>query len=307
MRVLKPIRLSNGFLWTPVHYSHDPDKRSHEWLEKMRASFPRPTDWDKEMEIDFGSHAGAPAYPQYSDVRHLQTGLSQLYDERRPLLTMMDFNANPMTLLVWQKNAKRLFGLREFVYAATIDDIIADFRLSYPEHKSTVVMYGDATKGTNAQTATGNWDVVKMAFRGWHVQPTFRVPIANPGIGNRLLSVNRLLSTDSPCPVLIDPDTMPEFVRDCREVILTPDGKKIHKVTDPDDPYYFRTHPTDAFGYYAMVEWPTVGGVMEDLSQKRKPIEYGKLLGEVVWGTESERAKQQPQKKRNPIDRSRAR
>lgn len=311
MRVLKQGKaIPNGFFFLPIHYTHDPAKTSYEWREKMRAAFPKPTDFDKEMEIDFQLHIGAPAYPRFNDVKHLASNLP--YDDRRPLCLAFDFNTNPMSLMIMQVYLERrlLYVLKEFVYGpTTIDYVVNDFRNTYPSHRSDILVYGDATKGTTAQTAMSNWDVVRLCFRGYHVQPQFRLPGANPRIGDRLNAVNRLFQGDGPVRIVIDRDECPEFVRDLREVIMTPDGKQIFKESDPDNPYYFRTHPSDAFGYYAYREFPTVSEVVSMISQPRAPIVAGRLLGEVDQGLKAEQKKEVEFKKqrRQPLDRSKAR
>lgn len=300
MRVLRPIALKNGFTFLPIHYTHDPAKRSYEWREETRASYPKPSDFDKEMEIDFGLHIGTPAYARYSDLKHLAVGLP--YDDRRPLLLAMDFNVNPMSLVVCQAYRERrlLLALREFVYGpTTIDAVINDFRSHYPAHRSDVIIYGDATNGTTPQTARSNWDAVMMSFRGYHVQPERRVPLANPNVGDRLNAVNRILSGDGPVQLQIETDLCPELIRDFREVILTPDGKKIFKETDPDNPYYFRTHATDAIGYLIYWEWPTVAEVIRETAAKRAPMNKDALVGAIDWGAKA----RVEQRKRRPLNK----
>lgn len=308
MKVLQGKKLPNGFLWLPIHFTHDPAKRSLEWEAGMRASFPKPSDFDKEMEIDFGMHVGSPAYARYREVTHVATGLP--YDDRRPLALALDFNTNPMSLIIGQVREiqKQLLVLREFVYGpTTIDSVINDFRNAYPAHRADIRIYGDATSGTNAQTAKSNWDIVRAAFRGYHIVPQFRVPLGNPRIGDRLNAVNRMLSGDGPYAILIERDLCPELIRDFREVILTKDGKKIYKVNDADDPYYFRTHPSDAFGYWIYREWPTILDASVTAGTKRQPLVSGPLLGELDYGPDHRARLRLARSSRAPMNRGRSR
>jgi hypothetical protein len=230
-----------------------------------------------------------------------------VYDERRPLYCGMDFNTNPMSLVVdqvWEED-KLIRVLWEFVQGpTTIDQTISAFRDRFSNHKADVFMYGDATSGMNAQTAQSNWDVVKLSFRGYHIAPTYRLPLANPNIGDRLNAVNRLFQGVGPYNAIVDIDHCPELIRDLREVILTKDGKKIHKVTDMKDPYYFRTHPSDAWGYRVFREFPTVAEVISTMAKKREPMQHGPLMGEVDQGPKArELQRQLLNKKRKPLDR----
>jgi hypothetical protein len=308
MRILKEGRhLANGFFFLPIHFSHDREggKNTIEWEMRMRESFPRASDFDKEMEIDFGLHVGTPAYPRYSDAKHL--GLNLPYDERRPLALAFDFNANPMSLIVGQvrEERKTILAINEFVYGpTTIDEVVNRFRNAYPAHRSDIRLYGDATSGTNAQTARSNWQIVELAFRGYPVKPELRVPKANPHIVDRLNSVNRMLQGVGPYNVVIDGDKCPELTRDLREVILSPDGKgKIHKVNNPEDPYYFRTHASDAFGYWIFREWPVLQEIITLMAKKRAPLVPGQLLGEVDYGPRDREQKRIEEKKRQPMNR----
>lgn len=303
MKVLKLLQRVRGFALMPIHYTHDPEKATPEWLHETRSTFPRPMDFDREYEIDFGLKIGAPAYPAYDDVKHLKPGLLATYDPRRPLHVGFDFNVNPMSIVCDQVDqvAREIRVIKSFVYDATIDSIVNDFRDFFSNHRADVHIYGDATKGTNAQTARSNWDVVRMAFRGYQVAPEFHVPLANPHIGDRLNAVNRILRGGQGYVVLIDPDENEELVRDLREVILSPDGKRIHKVTNMDDPYYLRTHASDAWGYRIFRQFSVMDEVISEIAKKRAPMQPGSLLGEVQMGSLKEEAK------RKPIDKGRTR
>ena len=303
MRVLQPKRLANGFTWLPVHYTHDPDKASAAWLVEAQRAYPRPQDWDREMEIDFGLKVGSPCYPRFSIVKHTANQLE--YDERRPLCLTFDFNVNPMSLIVGQMRKPLVLVLREFVYEATIDQIVADFRSTYPAHRGNLYVYGDASNPRNPQTSEANWDVVRAAFRGYPIQPDYKVTRSNPGVGQRLTAVNRLFQGDGEWQVVINKELCPQLVLDFQQVVYKPNGKDILKSGDPDDPYYFRTHASDAFGYWIYYEMPVVKERLfhEGAQEHRPPIDYKGLLGEVDRGPKW----RQQQGKRKPINYRKAR
>ena len=279
LRVLKPIHAPGGWCLVPVHYSHDPEKSAPEWIEKERSKYPDEVGFARELEIDFGLHSGTPAYPAYHEERHVVTEL--LYDDTLPLLVAMDFNANPMSLVIAQLENGWLNVIDEIVTGpTTIAYVLETFRNRYPAHRGDLVFYGDATRGTNAQTAKGNWMVVQAEMRGYPGRPQYRVPLANPNIGDRLLAVNRKLHAPEGTPGVRIAAKCKELRQDLREVLLTPDQKRILKITKEDDPYYKRTHASDAFGYLIFREWPVVKEMIRSFGHTRKPLNKNKVMGE---------------------------
>lgn len=243
----------------PVHYSHDPEKADPNWLVKERAKYAKPDDWQREMEIDFAAHVGAPAYPQYSRGKHLRRGLP--YYEELPLDLFCDFNVAPMVWGTSQIVRGVEYVLRTWsMTPATTEGMVAKFREFYPAHAAGVRLYGDASghsRGHQGQVSQTDYQIIELEFRGYPSQLERRVPIKNPAVKSRLHAVNRrLLAADGAPGVLIDADNCPELVQDLGEVVLTADGTAILKVTNPDDPYSQRTHGSDAWGYKVFREWP---------------------------------------------------
>lgn len=279
LRILKPIRAPGGWCLVPIHYSHDPEKSHPSWIEKERAKYPDEVGFARELEIDFGLHSGTPAYPAYREEKHVVKEL--LYDDTLPLLIGMDFNANPMSLVICHLENGALKVIDEIVEGpTTISDAIETFRNRYPAHRGDVVFYGDATRGTTAQTSKSNWMVVQTEMRGYPVRPQYRVPLQNPNIGDRLLAVNRKLQAIEGSPGVTIAARCKELRQDLREVLMTPDNKKILKVHKAEDPYSLRTHASDALGYLIFREWPVVKETMRTMNKARKPLNRGNLLGE---------------------------
>lgn len=263
----------------PTHYSHDPSKASAEWYEKERAKYPDEVGWGRENEIDFGQHAGVPAYPNFKEDLHVVTELA--YSEELPLLVAMDFNACPMSLVICHLESGWVKVIDEIVEGpTTIDAALNEFKNRYPSHRGELIFYGDATRGTNAQTAKGNWMVVQASMRGYSVRPSFRVPFANPNVGDRLLAVNQKLQAPDGQPGIRIAAKCRELIQDLREVLLTPDQKRILKVHKPEDPYYLRTHASDALGYLIAREWPVQKEVIRTMGKPRRPLNKQNLMGE---------------------------
>jgi len=185
MRVLSVLKAPGGWCMVPIHYSHDPEKADKSWIDKERGKYPDETGFARELEIDFGLHAGTPAYPSFREDKHVVKEL--VYDDTLPLLVTMDFNTNPMSVVICHMENGWLKVFDEIVEGpTTIESVIQEFRNRYPAHRGDLTFYGDATRGTNAQTAKGNWMVVQTAMRGYPTKAQFRVPFQNPNVGDRL-------------------------------------------------------------------------------------------------------------------------
>src|SRR5574337_240177 len=199
MRVLNVIDAPGGWKLVPIHYSHDPEKASPEWIAKERQKYPDETSFARELEIDFGLHSGTPAYSAFNEHKHVVDDLE--YSDTLPLLIGMDFNTNPMAMVICHLENGWLRVIDEIVEGpTTIDSVCQGFRNRYPAHRGDVIFYGDATRGTSAQTSKTNWMVVQMSMRGYPVKVQFRVPFANPNIGDRLNAVNRKLQAAEGVP-----------------------------------------------------------------------------------------------------------
>lgn len=284
LKVLRLYPTPSGFVFVPIHFSHDPDKGA-EWEMRERAKYPTPEDFAREQGIDFGVHAGAPAYPRFVERKHLIRGLP--YISTLPICLCVDFNVSPM---VWEV-AQIVQGWVHFIDEikldpATIDACVQIFRNKYAQHRAEVWVYGDATgSGRDVQTAKSNFDLMRLSFRGWQIEPSYRVPAANPFEADRLAAFNTKLGAPDGMPgIRIDPDRCPELVQDLREVILRDDGKKILKIYDPKNPYSKRTHASDAAGYLVFREWPVMTSGLVRTRREAEPLKPGRLMGSIDWG-----------------------
>lgn len=278
MRVLTVLSAPGGWKLIPVHYSHDPEKSDPAWIAKERGKYPDESGFNRELEIDFGLHAGSPAYPAFREDKHVVDDLR--YDDRLPLVIGMDFNVSPMSLIIGHMENGWLRIIDEIVEGpTTIDATIQEFRNRYPAHRGDLTFYGDATRGTTAQTAKSNWVVVQVAMRGYSVKPQYRVPFQNPNIGDRLNAVNRKLLGSEGMPGVQISRKCKELIQDLREVMLTPDQKRILKVYKDEDPYSRRTHASDALGYLIAREWPAIKEIFSTRASVRRPLNKDSQFG----------------------------
>lgn len=290
LEILKPIKSDTGFTIIPVHYTMDPDKTSVDWLLREQAKYKRENAdwlrvWNKEMELDFTAVSGSPAYPHFTDL-NVKPDLA--YSQHIPLRLCCDFNVEPMVWEVAQvvriMNDDIPIFIHEISMApGSIDDMVTAFRNVFPDHLAEVWIYGDATgAGRSSQTAKSCYDLIRLAFRGYASGIRFMVPARNPDQRDRLNAFNLRLKDPEGRPGCFVSDKCPELIKDLREVVTKEDGTKIVKVAKRDNPYFWRTHASDAAGYFIYREWPTRREVSRRLSRPRpKRRVYQSLLGEM--------------------------
>src|SRR5262245_7287016 len=115
---------------------------------------------------------------------------------------------------------------------------------------------------------------------GYPSRAELRVPRDNPREKNRVDALNtRLRDIDGRAHLRIDPDGCPDLVRDLAEVVLKPDGSGALKVRDSQDPYYERTHASDAVGYLVWREWPTIDEALR--AEPKPPRVYKHWYGQL--------------------------
>jgi hypothetical protein len=276
---LHVIRSPRGFAIIPVHWSHDPTK-TDDWADAKRAGYATQGDWDKEMEIDFSSVAGKPCYSAFNPELHVKPCEIQ---QSLPVCLAVDFNVAPMVWIYGQivNGQPRVCGeIRRT--PATVEDCVTEFRNAFPAHPAGVRVYGDsAGNGRTSQTGRSDYDMMRLAFRGYPSPVEYRVPLKNPGIRDRVNAVNRKLKgADGKILTLIDPSCR-ELIADFNEVVWNDKETEIRKVYAERDPYSQRTHASDCFGYWVFREWPIIAEVAALNSRPAKPIEYKRVLGEI--------------------------
>jgi hypothetical protein len=284
------IKSPTGFLIVPVHYTFDPDKQSAEWKLAEQAKYRREAVdwqkvWDREMELDFTAVSGSPGYPNFRDL-NLRADLELIED--LPLCLCCDFNVEPMIWEIAQiwtfKNDRVPVFLDEIMISpGTVDMMVEEFRNRYPAHPAEIWIYGDSTAaGRTYQTARSGYDLLRLAFRGYASSIRFRVPPKNPDQRDRLNAFNlKLRDPDGHAKCFIHKDRCPQLIKDMREVVTKEDGSKIVKVGKRENPYFWRTHSSDAAGYFVYREWPVRHEVMKMAPRRRKRPQYRKLLGEM--------------------------
>jgi len=198
---------------------------------------------------------GALVYSKFNRDIHAE---DQMYDPNRPLCWMWDFNVAPMTTLVGQRDGSEFRVIDEFTLhdGGNIADMCEMFYENYSIHRGPVWIYGDATGGGRvAQTGKSDYDVIWTTMRRFDLIIRMKVPKLNPPVQLRVNSVNRQLEDEfGVINVRVDPRCK-ELIEDFEDVRFDPRGG-IKKSHDSRDPYYARTHASDAFGYWIAYEAP---------------------------------------------------
>jgi hypothetical protein len=139
---------------------------------------------------------------------------------------------------------------------ASIPGMCDLFANTYREHNSEIWVYGDATsERRSSQTGKTDYWVILQEMRRLRLSVVLRVPEANPKVPDRINAVNRLCKDERGLVRLqIDPSCR-ELIADL-EGVLRDDRGGIKKVRNRKDPYFRRTHWSDALGYWLAYEEP---------------------------------------------------
>ena len=242
----------------------------HIGLEEIRhleAMYP-PGSIQRRIRLDgelIEGMGGSRVYGNFSfDVHMKEQGP---LDPRRPLVWFWDFNVNPMITGIGQRDG-RLFRVHDELVirdGASIDDMCDLFYETYGDWKGQIWIYGDQTgEGRSVQTSSTNYTLIMNRMRFHHLFPKLRLPVKNPFVKDRINAMNlQLLDEGGASWIEIDPKCT-ELIADLAEVLYDNRGliKKSNKV---EDPYYQRTHASDAFGYWICYEEP-----VRELSMKER-------------------------------------
>jgi len=198
---------------------------------------------------------GSRAYVGFE--RHLHVREQPPISHLRPIIWTWDFNVEPMCSLVGQVDGNVYRVYREFVMDdANIGEMCAMFYEHFPKHRAEIWVYGDASANRRTgQTGKSDYFVMMQEMRAFNVPIRLRVPPDNPKVADRINAVNRLCKDEAgQIRLQIDPSCT-ELITDMEGVLR--DGRGgIYKVRNRKDPYFRRTHTSDALGYWLSFEEP---------------------------------------------------
>jgi hypothetical protein len=172
-------------------------------------------------------------------------------DPSLPLLWALDFNVDPMSSLIVQKEKEEIRVLDEIVLSrASTQDACEEFQMRFPNHQAGIVIYGDSS-GSRLQTGGGcDYKIIQeFLIRNGYKHHRFQVPVQNPAVRERVALVNtQLMSKYESVQLFADPKCK-ELIKDFEEVVYKPDSGIIDKDRDSK-----RTHLSDAIGYLVWQE-----------------------------------------------------
>lgn len=200
--------------------------------------------------------AGARAYSAFDRMLHAAQ-IAPDISQRRPLLWTWDFNVEPMVSLVLQSHNGVYWLHRELVLdSGAIPDMCQLFYSQFPQHQAEIWLYGDATGNRRtAQTKQTDYYLILQHMKSYGVPIRMKVPERNPSIPDRINAVNHLLIDPSgDVRLRVDPSAH-ETIADLEGVLRDNKGG-ILKINDRKDPYFKRTHYSDALGYLVAYEEP---------------------------------------------------
>ena len=215
--------------------------------------------------------AGARAYSAFDRLLHGSRSPPDLIS-RRPLLWTWDFNVEPMCSLVLQSHQGVYWVHRELTLEpGSIPEMCQLFYEQFIDHQGEVWLYGDATSNRrNSQTGKTDYFIILNEMKQYSMPIRMKVPEKNPPIPDRINAVNRLLIGDrGDVRLRVNPECH-DLVADLEGVLRDQKGG-ILKVSNRRDPYFRRTHWSDALGYLVAYEEP-VKLISEERRGRSAPI-----------------------------------
>jgi phage terminase large subunit-like protein len=199
--------------------------------------------------------AGARAYGSFDRAINMKdVGDLSMY---RPLCWAWDFNVEPMVSLVGQMEGGIFKVKSELVIdEASIPDMCQLFYERFPRHNAEIWVYGDASGNSRTrQTGKTDYFIILNEMRKYGVPLRLKVPIDNPAVPDRINAVNRLCRDEAGNVRLVIDTSCQELASDLEGVLRDHRGGLL-KTHNRKDPYFRRTHTSDALGYWIAFEEP---------------------------------------------------
>jgi hypothetical protein len=169
-----------------------------------------------------------------------------------PLLWSVDFNVDPMSSVVAQRDGDDLYVLREVSLRRSGTKQMCDQVVqAYGRHRAGMVVYGDASGANRKTTGESDWAMVRQELaQGFGGRVSYRIPKRNPAVRDRISLVNaRLRNAAGEERLFVHPDCK-ELIADFEQVEYRGNTSAVNKEKDAD-----RTHLSDALGYLVWQEY----------------------------------------------------
>ena len=214
----------------------------------------------QEFEAIFTGAGINRVYYAFDPELHVQT---THFDPHIPLVWSIDFNVNPMCMLLMQRSGDSAYVLDEIIIKPDANTELAcqafhQRTRAFGAHRLFVEIYGDAS-GNQRRTsaASTDWTLIRQFLAQWPklYTPSFHTATSNPAVRDRINCVNtRLRNTAGDVHLYIDPRCR-ELILDLEQVgwALDASGRPIYEIDKSD---HARTHSSDALGYYVSQAFP---------------------------------------------------
>jgi hypothetical protein len=232
-----------------------------DFYERLRNSYDE-TFYQQEALGQYLSLQGGLVYSSFSRREHVR---SLRVNPNFPLLWALDFNVDPMSSVVAQIDGRTVFVLDEIALRhASTHEACEEFDKRFPNHRSGLVIYGDASGNSQHSTGASDYQIVREYFRtGYGAGVSYKVPKANPSVRERIMLTNAKLRTASGETRLLVDAKCRELIKDFEQVSYKAESNAIDKDKDRR-----RTHLSDALGYLLWQECrlqPAIGEHQERL------------------------------------------
>jgi hypothetical protein len=224
-----------------------------------------PVSYQQEFGGEFVSANRNRVYYTFDRDLHVRP---QTFQPLYPVIWSIDFNVNPMCMLLMQRVGDVVYVFDEIVLPNANTEAACQAFLDKAEplyqmvpgyqRPMNVEVYGDAS-GNQKRTSAAetDWTIIRQFFRRWKgtYQESFHILSANPPVRDRINCVNsRLRNTFEENRLFIDPRCR-ELVKDLEQVAWATDSTGA-VTSDLDKSDRARTHASDALGYYIAQVFP---------------------------------------------------
>lgn len=188
------------------------------------------------------------------------------YNPDKPLCLCCDFNVDPMAWIMAQVK-ERDDGLKEvyfideiFIRNSNTPECCKEFKTRYPNHKSGLILYGDATgESRSTKSNITDWKIIENELR--HYGITKRVPVKNPAERDRINAFNGMIcNSKDERFTFVNPQKCKNLIRDLEQVPYKEGSSQIDKTRN-----LLLTHASDAAGYMMEKEFSLNRGKIEGL------------------------------------------
>lgn len=203
--------------------------------------------YEQEVMGAYRNVTSGRAYAAFDRAAHVAP---QRYDPAAALLWSLDFNVDPMSAVIAQRDAAGVLRVLDEIVMRRVTTIDAcmEFIRRYPR-ATHVTVFGDASGARMQTSGASDYEMLRRTLRQRSTAAArFKVPASNPPVRDRLAAVNAALrNAAGEIGIRIDPRCR-ELIADLEECVLT-NGE-----LDKRDAR--RTHVSDALGYLIWQQRP---------------------------------------------------